>query len=124
MGTTLFDRIGGDAGVAKLIDRFYDKVVADPELGPFFANVSVEKIRMMQREFFRAALDGPQTYTGRPVNHVHARLNIGGSQFSTYVHHLLDTLTEIGTPYEDIRDVVDRIAVYAPEITGESTIPD
>ena len=61
---TLFERIGGDQAISELIHKFYDRVVADPELKPFFKNASMEKIRRMQREFFSAALDGPITYTG------------------------------------------------------------
>ena len=68
---TLFDRIGGDQAIAELIHQFYDRVVADPELKPFFTHSSMEKIRRMQREFFSAALDGPISYTGKPLGHVH-----------------------------------------------------
>ena len=56
---TLFERVGGKQAIAELVDKFYDRVVADPELKPFFKNVSMDKIRRMQREFFSAALDGP-----------------------------------------------------------------
>jgi hemoglobin len=68
---TLFERVGGEQTVAELIDQFYDRVVADPERKPFFTNVSMVKLRRMQREFFGAALDGPTNYTGRPLGYVH-----------------------------------------------------
>ena len=57
--------------IAEVIDDFYDHVLADPELKPFFRNTYSDKLRSMQREFFGAALDGPITYTGRPLSHVH-----------------------------------------------------
>ena len=68
---TLFERVGGHQAIAQFIDQFYDRVVADPELKPFFKNASMQKIRRMQREFFSAALDGPITYTGKPLGYVH-----------------------------------------------------
>jgi hemoglobin len=33
---TLFERIGGEQVIAELIHEFYDRVLVDPELKPFF----------------------------------------------------------------------------------------
>jgi hemoglobin len=115
---TLYERLGGAAGVAVLIDRFYDKVVSDPELAPFFRRTTLEKLRAMQREFFAAALDGPQSYSGLSLAAAHSGRGITPHHFSRYVGCLLETLTEIGVAPRDIRAVVDRIATYADDITG------
>lgn len=115
---TLYERIGGAAGVATLIDRFYDKVVTDPELSPFFRETSMAKLREMQREFFAAALDGPQSYSGLSLSAAHSGRGVTPRHFSRYVGCLLETLTEIGVSPREIRDVVDRIATYADDITG------
>lgn len=114
---TLYERIGGEEGVSKLIDRFYEKVVADPELAPFFEHTALDKLRDMQREFFGAALDGPQTYSGLSLAHAHAGRGIRTHHFNVYVRHLLETLEEIGLPPRDIQDVVDRISTYVDDIT-------
>lgn len=68
---TLYDRIGGAGALARLIDEFYDRVLADPELAPFFAETSMDKQRRMQREFFAAALDGPQTMSDIDLAYAH-----------------------------------------------------
>jgi hemoglobin len=119
--TTLYERLGGPEGVGNLIDRFYAKVVADPVLEPFFRNSSVERIRTMQREFFGAALDGPVVYTGLSLAQSHAGRGITPHHFSRYVGLLLETLQEIGVDRKDVSAVVDRISMYADEITGQST---
>ena len=46
---TLFERVGGEQTISDLIHEFYDRVLADPELKPFFENASVGKLRRMQR---------------------------------------------------------------------------
>jgi hemoglobin len=115
---TLYERIGGAAGVSQLIDRFYDKVMADPELAPFFRETTLPKLRAMQREFFAAALDGPQSYSGLSLSAAHSGRHITANHFSRYVSHLLETLTEIGVSPRDIRHVVDRISTYIDDITG------
>ena len=38
---SLYQRLGGEAGVKKLLVAFYGKVLADPTLKPFLAAVMV-----------------------------------------------------------------------------------
>ena len=115
---TLYERIGGDQAIAELIHKFYDRVVADPELKPFFKNASMEKIRRMQREFFSAALDGPITYTGKPLGYVHHGRGITKHHFALYVGHLIQALETLEINEQDVQDVISRINTYADEITG------
>lgn len=116
---TLFERVGGEQTIRELIDEFYDRVVADPELKPFFENTSMDKLRRMQHEFFSAALDGPITYTGRPLSHVHHGKGITKHHFALYVAHLIDTLRDHGINDQDVNDLIGRINTYANEITGD-----
>jgi hemoglobin len=83
---TLFERVGGEQTIKELIHEFYDRVVADPELKPFFKNTSMGKLRRMQREFFSAALDGPITYSGRPLSYVHHGRGITKHHFASKEH--------------------------------------
>ena len=118
---TLFERVGGEQAVAELIDQFYDRVVADPELKPFFRNVSMVKLRRMQRDFFSAALDGPINYTGRPLGYVHHGRGITKHHFSLYVSHLINTLQNFALKEQDVQDIISRINTYADEITGDTS---
>ncbi len=118
---TLFERVGGEQAIAELIDQFYDRVVADPELKPFFRNVSMVKLRRMQRDFFSAALDGPINYTGRPLGYVHHGRGITKHHFSLYVGHLINTLQNIALKEQDVQDIISRINTYADEITGDTS---
>ena len=116
---TLYARIGGEKTIAELIDDFYDRVLADPELNLFFKNTSMDKLRRMQREFFSAALDGPITYTGKPLSHVHHGRGITKHHFALYVGHLIDTLRDRGLNDQDVQDIIGRINTYSDEITGD-----
>ena len=116
----LFERVGGEAAIAELIHDFYERVLADPELIPFFKHTSIDKLRRMQHEFFSAALDGPITYTGRPLSHVHHGRGITKHHFALYVNHLLDTLQDCGINDRDVNEIIGRINTYADEITGDT----
>jgi hemoglobin len=116
---TLFERVGGEQAIRDLIHDFYERVLLDPELKPFFKNVSVDKLRRMQREFFSAALDGPISYTGRPLNHVHHGRGITKHHFALYVGHLIDTFEGRGINEQDVQEIIARINTYSEEITGD-----
>jgi len=115
---SLYERIGGEPAVSELMSAFYDRVISDPELRPFFEGVSMDKLRRMQREFFSAALDGPATYSGRPISEVHAGRGIELRHLRRFMDHLLATLRERGLGEDDAYEVVSRIHTYADEITG------
>ncbi len=119
---TLYDRIGGREAISKLIVDFYRRVLADPDLRPFFEDVPVDKLGHMQAEFFATALDGPHDYTGRPLHEVHAGLGIRPHHLQLFLDHLLETLEghEIGR--DDRYDIVSRINTYADEITGAVSV--
>ena len=114
----LYERVGGEDGIAKLVDAFYVEVLADPELAPFFTDVAIEKLLNMQRELFAAALDGPVNYTGRPLAHVHHGMGIKPSHMARYVGHLLSTLEGFDLDDGDRDDIISRINIYADEIMG------
>ena len=116
---TLFERVGGEQTIRELIHEFYDRVIADPELKPFFTNTSMDKLRRMMREFFSSALDGPITYTGKPLGYVHHGKGITKHHFALYVGHLIDTLQGHGINDLEVQDIISRISTYAEEITGD-----
>jgi len=117
---SLYDRIGGAPAIEDLIPDFYGRVLADPELAPFFAASNVEALGQMQRQFFSMALGGPVAYSGRPLAHVHHGRGITGAHFSRFAGHLLDTLKARGVGPDDAEAVIARIDTYVNEITGQS----
>ena len=119
---TLYDRVGGEATVARLVGALYERVLADPELAPFFANSSIEKVRAMQTLFFCAALDGPFEYSGRPLAAVHYGRGIRPPHLARFVAHLLATMRDLRLSEEDVLEIVSRIDTYADEITGDTSV--
>lgn len=118
----LYERIGGEAGITATVDEFYRRVLADPELAPFFATTPMDKLRRMQREFFAAALDGPLTYTGRTMSEVHAGRGIRPRHLKRFVDHLLETLRDQDIDEDDAYEIASRINTWADEITGQTTV--
>lgn len=118
---SLYQRVGGEPAVTRLIDDFYRRVLDDPELCPFFEGVPMERLRSMQREFFAAALDGPARYTGRPLSEAHYRRGIEPRHLRRFLDHLLETL-EDQLEDDDVMSIISRINRYVGEITGRGEL--
>ncbi len=119
---TLYDRIGGQDAVKRLIVDFYRRVLTDPDLRPFFEDVPVEKLQHMQAEFFSMALDGPHAYSGRPIGEVHAGLGIRPHHLQRFLDHLIETLEGFDIDRDDRYDIVSRVHRSADEITGAVSV--
>ncbi|MEZ6060600.1 MAG: group 1 truncated hemoglobin [Planctomycetaceae bacterium] len=118
---TLYDRIGGAATVSRLVDKFYSRILNDPQLRPFFADTSIERLTSMQKEFFAAALDGPVRRTDLDLAYIHQGRGIRRRHFSLFVNHLIAVLEdEEIIDNRDAMDIVDRISTYVDEIIGEA----
>lgn len=124
MDATLYQQIGGAAGIARLIEIFYAKVLADPELNRFFAHVEMAKLRRMQAELFSAALGGPQRYSGRTMVEAHRHLNIALRDYQRFIRHLFDTLDAAGFGLSDQEryEVIGRLNVLTNDVTSATGI--
>lgn len=116
---TLWDRLGGTEGADALIEAFYGRVLADPELVPFFEDASMDRLRTMQREFFSAALGGPLEYSGIPLAHAHHGRGIKPVHLGRFVGHLLATLEGMDLSQEDRDEIYSRIHTMADDVLGQ-----
>jgi hemoglobin len=119
---TLFDTLGGPAGVAEIVHEMYSRVLADPELAPFFQNVQIDRLRRMQYQFIASALDGPIDYSGAELTAVHKNRGITGHHFAKFCGHFADALEAHGASRFDVDQALGRLATYKDKITGETNI--
>jgi len=120
---TLYERIGGADAIAGCVDRFYLRVMADPELRPYFDHADLGGLRRMQVEFFAAALDGPIRYSGRPVIHAHHGRHITRRHFQAFVEHLFATLADHDLSEDDRYTIIARINTYVDDVIGSASGP-
>jgi hemoglobin len=115
---SLYERVGGAQVVDSLVDEFYERVLNDPSLAPYFKGVSMASLRRMQSEFFAAALDGPVRYTGRPIIHAHQHLKIRLVDLQAFVRHLFDTLQSYELSDQDCYDIICRLNLYTNDVVS------
>lgn len=108
MTESLYERLGGADAVKAAVDRFYQKMLADERVAPFFANTDMDKQRIKQRSFLTFAFGGPNTYTGQNMRDGHAHLlekGLDDSHVDIVIEHLGNTLRELNVPESDIAEV-------------------
>jgi hemoglobin len=90
----LYEAIGGHAAVVAAVDVFYRRVLADPELGPFFPDGVGLRHRRYLATFLGEALGGPRRYRGPDIAAAHRGLGISDAHFALVAGHLDATLDE------------------------------
>ncbi len=106
---TLFEALGGTPALKAAVDDFYRRVVADPELAPWFADVDMGALRRHQVLFLSAATGGPAAYDGRDMELAHRGLGITDAAFDRVAGHLRDTLISLGVDEPTTRTVLGAI---------------
>jgi methyl-accepting chemotaxis protein len=113
---SLFSQLGGKAAISAVVDSFYEKVLADPELKKFFAKTNMDWLKLRQNQFFTQALGGPGEYKGKPMRAAHADMLIEKRHFERVGTHLAVTLSEMDVAPELVDAVMDKITALEPEI--------
>ncbi|WP_247007710.1 truncated hemoglobin [Halorientalis litorea] len=116
---TLYDRLGGREGIRAVVDDFYDRLVADDDLGPFFADADVDSLRRTQTDFLCEAAGGPETYDAAPVRAAHLDVPFEPADIQRAVEHLYESLDAFDVPEDDADAVVGAIAAYEDDLLAD-----
>lgn len=115
---SIFEAIGGELALVGVVDDFYERVLADPQLAGFFAGANMPKLKGRQVEFFAAALGGPDVYTGASMRDTHAGRGITQADFDQVAFHLTSALAAAGVPAETVSQIAAAITPLAGEIVS------
>jgi hemoglobin len=133
-GQTLYDRVGGDAFFARLVDAFYDGVRTDPVLLPLYpdhrTDPELSGARHRLTLFLIQYWGGPTTYSderGHPrLRMRHFPFHIGADERDRWLSHMA-TAVERCTPDPDDADVRDALLRYfvpaAEHLRNETGLP-
>ena len=106
---SLFARLGGKQAISTTVAKFYERVLDDPDLKPFFANTDIDWLRKRQVAFFTQALGGPSIYKGADMGTAHAHLRIEPRHFNRVVGYLVAALQDVGAAQGLIDEVVAAV---------------
>lgn len=100
----LFQRIGGEAKLALILEDFYERMSHDVLIGFFFSGKDVKAIATKQKEFLMRAMGATPSYVGKAPAQAHEELApILSGHFDRRLRILEATLGDHGVGAEDIR---------------------
>ncbi|MBX0324584.1 group 1 truncated hemoglobin [Halomicroarcula sp. F13] len=116
MSETLYDRLGGEAGIEAVVETFYDRVLADESLAQYFEDTDVEALREHQRQFLAAVTGGADSYDGQSMRAAHAHLDLTEDDFAAVAGHLDSALRAHDVDPSDREQVLTAVVDLETEI--------
>jgi len=107
MSTTLYQKLGGAAGIAGLVDDVMAAHLANPIVKTRFANIKdLDRAKKMAREFFCAGSGGPETYTGRDMLTTHKGMNISEQEYLAVTDDIVGAMEKHKLSEDTKKDVI------------------
>jgi hemoglobin len=89
---TLYDRLGGQDGIAAIVEDIWTNHTSNPAIQQRYAASDPENVKRLVREFFGAGIGGPEVYTGQDMLSAHKGMNISDKEFVAVVDDVLSAL--------------------------------
>ena len=121
-GKTLWDRLGGEAGVTRIVDDVVNAAAQDPNVDFFRQGKykpNADEVVKMKREIVEQvseAAGGPLRYTGPDMRKVHKGMGITYAQFDALAGHLKKALEKNKVAPADADAVLSAVNSYRKEI--------
>ena len=108
MAPTLYVKYGSRL-TSGMAECFYDRMLVDPDLAPFFEGIDIETLREHLADFLTVLTGGPNLYKGRDLLEAHKGLKISEADFDRLMVHVAAAAEELEIEPEDIATVADAI---------------
>jgi len=107
MAATLYERLGSEEGITKLVNDAVDAHLANPVVKTRFENAEdVEHAKKMSVEFFCAGSGGPQAYTGKDMVSAHKGMNITDQEYVEVIDDIMGAMNKNGLGETEQKDVL------------------
>jgi hemoglobin len=118
---SIYERVGGTGPIEAMLDVFFEKVLADPQVSRYYANVDMARAKRNGKAFMVHLFGGPDLYTGQPIPAAHAHLGVTEADFDRWMGHAVETLKEMGVPEAMIMEIGTLMLPYKSVIVSAGT---
>jgi len=107
MTTTLYQRLGGADGIARLVDDVIAAHLVNPIVKTRFQNIKdLDNTKKMARQFFGAGSGGPETYTGKDMSTAHKGMNISEQEYLAAMDDIVGAMEKNRLSEDAMKDVI------------------
>lgn len=116
MDTPLYDRLGGDRGIALAVNQVTETILADPRINSFFATADIPRFQALLAEQLCEATGGPCVYSGRSMHKAHAGMPISNVEFNALAEDVARSLNALGVPVLEQMEVMAMLSEMRTDI--------
>jgi hemoglobin len=116
---SLYEELGGETALRRIVDRFVDRMFDDMMIGYLFRAARRERVKDKEFEHAAEHLGAGIAYTGKPLADAHRPHAIRGGQFMRRLRILETTLDELGAPERVKAHWLARTLELRPLITAD-----
>ena len=135
---TLFERLGGEPGITRIVEDFTQRVLADPRVNWNRKGVktggllrrdqsvtwnatpeNVDKLKTHLVQFIALATGGTPQYGGRDMKAVHGSMQITNPEFDAAIGDLKASLDKSQVPSREQKELLAIIESTRPQIVTE-----
>ena len=117
----LYEKIGGSETIRELVQLFYDRVLADPRLAPFFQHTDTARLRAQQAMFMTMLLGRSHSFNGRDLTTAHSGARAQGlndEHFDALLGHFGTSLQELDVAEDYTREIVALLETTRNAVLG------
>ena len=107
---TLYAELGGETGVADIVDQMLREIAGDPRVAESFARSNLSRLRRLLEEQFCEISDGPCEYSGFSMQESHRGMNVTETEFNAVVECLIDAMETQRVPTATQNRLLARLA--------------
>jgi hemoglobin len=113
---SLYQALGGKAGLTTLMDRFMERLLADARMRPFFKDTDQPHVKEQLVLQICEVSGGPCRRDGPDMKKAHDGMDVTRGDFNALVEVLQDTMDAQGIPFRDQNRLLARLAPMHREI--------
>jgi hemoglobin len=123
MKLSIYDRIGGSAGVQAVVEALYSRVLEDPEMARFFDGVDMVQMKRRQRLFMAQLMGGPPLgdVTNLTAAHAHSVRSQGlnDAHYDQLIKYLRAALEDLNFSALLASEIVATIERLRGDVLGQ-----
>lgn len=115
---SLYQQLGGQAGLVRLMDDFMTRLLADPRMNPFFKEINQAHLKEQLVAQFCEVSGGPCKHVGPDMKAAHAAIDINKNNFNALVEVLQDSMDARGIAFTTQNRLLARLAPMHRDIVN------
>ena len=117
---SLFARLGGEAGLSRILDLQYERLLADDYLGEYFMDVDIERLKGGMLAFLRKVFGEPgAVYSGASLQSAHKGQLVTEHAFEAFIDIFVGVAADAGVDAASQAEARDALKALRASVIME-----